>query len=112
MAVDYEILGQVAPTNTTEANLFTSVTGHMYVVSTIVVCNTTTSAATCRIFARMAGATVGVSNAIVYDQSVPANSTVAFTLGVTLNGSNGDVLMVRTGTANALTFTAFGSDTY
>lgn len=110
MAVSYAILGQSAPANTSNADLFSVVTAHQYVVSTISVCNTTTSAATCRIFARKAGAAAAASNAIVYDASIPANTTVLFTLGVTLNGTAGDILTIQTGTANALTFTAFGSD--
>lgn len=110
MPTTYAILGQAAPANTSNADLFSVVTAHNYVISTITVCNTTTSAATCRIFARKAGAAAAASNALVYDVSIPANSTATFTLGVTLNGTAGDILTVQTGTANALTFTAFGSD--
>lgn len=110
MATTYAILGQSAPANTSNADLFSVTSAHNYIVSTIAVCNTTTSASTCRIFARKAGASAAASNALVYDTLIPANSTVSFTLGVTLNGTAGDVVTVRTGTANALTFTAFGSD--
>jgi hypothetical protein len=110
MATNYAILGQSAPANTNNADLFTVVTAHDYVVSTIVVANTSTSAATYRVFARKAGAAAGASNAIVYDSTIAANSSVTLTLGVTLDGTAGDVLTVRSGTANALTFTAFGSD--
>lgn len=110
MATAYAILGQSAPTGVSNADLFSVTTAHSYVVSTIVVANTTTSAATYRVFARKAGAAAGASNAIVYDSTVPGNSTVTLTLGVTLNGTAGDLLTVRSGTANALTFTAFGSD--
>lgn len=110
MATAYSILGQSAPANTNNADLFSVTSAHEYVVSTIVVANTTASAATYRIFARKAGAAAGASNAIVYDATCPGNSTVTLTLGVTLSGTAGDVLTVRTGTANALTFTAFGSD--
>lgn len=110
MATTYAILGQSAPADTNNADLFSVTTAHNYVVSTIAVCNTTSSAATCRVFARKAGASAAASNALVYDAPIPANTTVSFTLGVTLNGTVGDILTVRSGTANALTFTAFGSD--
>lgn len=110
MATNYAILGQSAPANTNNADLFTVVTAHDYVVSSLAIANTTASAATYRIFARKAGAAAGASNAIVYDSTVPGNSTVTLTLGITLDGTAGDVLTVRSGTANALTFTAFGSD--
>jgi len=110
MATNYAILGQSAPADTNNANLFSVVTAHNYVVSTVVIANTIASATTYRLFARKAGAAAGVTNAIVYDSLVPGNSTVTLTLGITLDGTAGDVLTVRTGTANALTFTAFGSD--
>jgi hypothetical protein len=110
MATAYSILGQSAPANTNNADLFSVTSAHEYVVSTIVVANTTANAVTYRIFARKAGAAAGASNAIAYDVSCPGNSTVTLTLGVTLSGTAGDVLTVRSGTANALTFTAFGSD--
>lgn len=110
MATNYAILGQAAPADTSNAALFTVTTAHNYVVSSIAIANTTASAATYRIFARKAGAAAAASNAIVYDSTVPGNSTVTLTLGVTLDGTAGDVISVRSGTANALTFTAFGSD--
>jgi hypothetical protein len=39
---------------------------------------------------------------------VPGNSTITMTLGITLNA--GDIITVRSGTANALTFHAFGNE--
>lgn len=112
MPTNYAILGQVAPADTNNANLFSVVTAHNYVVSTINVANTSVSAASFRVFARKAGAAAAASNAIVYDTIIPANSTITLTLGVTLDGTAGDLLTVRSGTANAITFTAFGSDIY
>ena len=104
----YEILGQSAPADTNNADMFTVPSARSYVVSSLVVANTTATAATARVFARIAGATAATSNAILYDVSVPANSTATFSLGMTF--ATTDVLTIRTGTANALTFTAFGSD--
>jgi len=108
MASAYKILGQAAPANTSNADLFTVPASHSYVVSSLVVTNTTTTAATARAFARIAGATAAASNAMLYDVSVPANSTATFSLGMTFAAT--DVLTIQTGTSNALTFTAFGSD--
>ena len=110
MATAYAILGQASPADTSATALFSVTSAHDYVVSTIVVANTTASAATYRIFARKAGASAAASNAIAYDVTCPGNSSVTLTLGVTLSGTAGDVISVRSGTANALTFTAFGSD--
>ncbi|CAB4173742.1 hypothetical protein UFOVP965_4 [uncultured Caudovirales phage] len=108
MASEYKILGQSAPASTANADLFTVTSAHSFVISSLVIANVTTTAATARVFARIAGATAAVSNAILYDVSVPASSTATFSLGMTLAAT--DVVTVQTGTSSALTFTAFGSD--
>lgn len=108
MATVYKVLGQSAPSSTANANLYTVPSATSAIVSTLVIANTTATAATARVFARIAGATAAASNAIIYDASVPANSTATFTLGMTL--ATTDIITVQTGTSNALTFTAFGSE--
>lgn len=108
MPTAYKILGQSAPSSTSNADLITVGAGKTQVVSTLNIANVTSSVATCRVFARIAGAAAATSNAIIYDVNIAANSTATFTLGITLAAT--DVLTVRSGTANALTFTAFGSE--
>mgnify|MGYP007083442456 FL=1 len=102
----YKILGQSAPASTANADLFTVASGRHNIVSTLVIANTTGTAATARVFARIGGATAATSNAVMYDVSIAANSTNSFTLGISMNAT--DILTVQTGTSNALTFTAFG----
>lgn len=104
----YKVLGQSAPSTTSNADLITVGASKSQVVSTLIVANTTTSSATFRVFARIAGAAAATSNAIFYDLTLNANSTTTLTLGLTLAAT--DVLTVRSGTANALTFTAFGTE--
>jgi hypothetical protein len=104
----YKILGQAAPASTANADLITVSASQSEIISSLVICNTTTSNATARVFARIAGAAAATSNAVIYDVSIPLNSTATFTLGITLAAT--DVLTVRSGTANALTFTAFGTE--
>jgi hypothetical protein len=104
----YKILGQSAPTGTSNTDMITVGAGKSQIISTLVIANTTATAATARVFARIGGAAAAASNAIVYDTSIAGNTTVSLTIGVTLAAT--DVLTVRTGTANALTFTAFGSE--
>lgn len=104
----YKILGQSAPTNTSNADLITVGAAKSQVVSTLVIANTTATTATARVFVRIAGAAAATSNAILYDTSIDGNSITALTLGITLAAT--DVITIRTGTANALTFTAFGSE--
>jgi hypothetical protein len=108
MPTAYKILGQSAPADTNNANLYTVPSLTSTVVSSIVVANTGTQAATSRIFARIGGAAAATTNAIVYDVSIPPQSSTTFTLGITLAAT--DILTVRSNTANTLTFSAFGSE--
>lgn len=108
MATTYKVLGQAAPAGTTNSDLYTVGAGKSAVISTLAIANTTGTAASARVFVRVAGAAAATSNAIVYDANVAANSTIGLTLGITLAAT--DVLTVQTGTANALTFQAFGQE--
>jgi hypothetical protein len=108
MATTYKILGQSAPANTSNADLITVGALKSQIISTLVIANVTATAATARVFARIAGAAAAVGNAILYDATIPANSSASFTLGITL--ATTDVITIQTATANALTFTAFGTE--
>ena len=104
----YKILGQSAPTSTANADMITVGASKSQIVSTLHVANSTATDATCRVFARIAAATAATTNAVLYDVTVPGNGFLSLTLGMTL--ATTDVLTVRTGTANSLTFTAFGTE--
>jgi len=108
MATAYKVLGQSAPTDTNNANLYTVPTGTQAVVSTINVANVSAAAATFRIYIRIAGATAADSNALAKDITLAANSVYSATQGVTLGA--GDIITVRSGTGSAITFQAFGSE--
>lgn len=110
MPVVYKVLGQAAPANTNNADLYTVPSGRQAVVSTLTITNDTAAAATARVYVRVAGAAASLSNALAYDVSVAANSVIGLTLGITLGAT--DVLTVQTGTANAITFMAFGQEIY
>jgi len=107
MATTYKVLGQSNPSATTATTLYTVPSATQAVISTIVIANLTSSAATFRIAVRPAGATLANSQYIAYDITVGASDSTALTLGVTMNAT--DVLTVYASTAN-LTFTAFGSE--
>jgi hypothetical protein len=108
MPINYKILGQLAPANTSDANLYTVPANTQTIVSTISVTNDTATAATFRIHTRLNGAAAGAVNALYFDAPLAANSTLLVTAGLSL--SAGDIITVRSGTADALTFQAFGSE--
>lgn len=107
MASTYKVLAQSAPSATTNTDAYTVGSGKSAVVSTITVTNRAATAATYRIAIRPLGATIANQHYIAYDSSVPANDTIALTLGITL--ATTDVVTVYASTAN-LSFNLFGSE--
>ena len=107
MASTYKVLAQSAPSATTNTDVYTVGSGKSAVVSTITICNRSASAATYRIAIRIAGTTIANEDYIAYDASVPANDSIALTLGVTLAAT--DVVTVYASSAN-LSFNLFGAE--
>lgn len=107
MANNYKVLGQSAPALATDTTLYTVPAAKEAVISTLVVCNRTATAATYRIAVRPDGASLANFHYVAYDVSIAANSFVTLTIGMTLDAA--DVVTVRSSTAD-LTFTAFGSE--
>lgn len=108
MAFTYKVLGQSAPADTNNADLYTVPSATSAVISTILIANTSAASSNARVFVRVAGAAAGASNAVVYDLAIPANTTTALSLGITVAAT--DVISVRSSVGNALTFQAFGSE--
>ena len=107
MSYAYRVLGQSAPSATTDTDVYTVGSGKQAIVSTITVANRAASAATYRIAIRPAGATIANQHYIAYDVTVNANDTTMITVGFTL--ATTDVVTVYASTAN-LSFNIFGSE--
>jgi len=103
----YKVLGQVAPSATTETDLYTVPAATETVVSTLVVANRAATSATYRISVSVNGAATATKDYLIYDATINANSTVALTLGITADAT--DKIRVYASTAN-LSFSAFGSE--
>lgn len=108
MAFTYKVLGQVAPADTNDANVYTVPASTSAVVSTISVANITGTDATFDISIRPAGATKANLHYVAKGVTVPANDTVFMTVGATL--ATTDVVTVASGTANAVSFNVYGSE--
>lgn len=108
----YKTLGQTSPTSTTAVEAYVVGSGKNTVVSTIVVCNRTTSLASYRIAVPVGGVAAegNLTNAhyIVYDAPILANDTITLTLGISLAAT--DEIWVRSNTANSLSFSIFGAE--
>ena len=107
MATAYKALGQSNPSATTLTTLYTVPSSTEAVISSIVVCNQDSSSGTYRIAVRPNGAAIAPEHYLVYNASIAANTTVAYTLGVTIDAS--DVVSIYASSAS-MSFNAFGSE--
>jgi hypothetical protein len=107
MATVYKVLGQSAPSATTNTDLYTVPSATSAVISTLVVANRSGTAANYRLAIRPAGATLSNEHYIAYDVTVGAGDSTTLTLGITLAAT--DVITIYASTAN-LSFSAFGSE--
>ena len=114
MASAYKVLGQQVPAATTAAGassnlttLYTSGTAAGAVVSSVVICNQSTSAQTYRVSVRVAGAGDTPKQYLAYDVVLGSNATDTLTLGLTL--ANTDVISIAA-SSTSVSFSAFGSE--
>lgn len=106
-------LGQLRPANTTAASLYSPGSNMDVHITLLIVCNTTGSAATFRLFHDEDGTTYDATTALYYDKSVSNGDVVVISYndnnGIWMGNSSGN-LAVRTDTGNALTFTVYGKE--
>lgn len=106
MATVYKILGQSAPSATTNTTIYTVPGATTSLCSTLAVCNRGSSA-TYRVAVIPSGDTIDVDNYIVYDSAISANDSIFLTIGITINA--GDFIVVYSNSAS-LTFSLFGTE--
>jgi glucose-6-phosphate dehydrogenase assembly protein OpcA len=108
MATTYRVLGQSALADMTETTVYTVPSATQAIVSSIVITNLSNNANLFRIAIRpSADSTTANKHYIAYNAEVAANTTTAFTLGITL--STGDkVLAYSIGPGTVIN--AYGSE--
>jgi len=107
MANAYKVLGQSAPSATTDTDIYTVPSSTEAVISTIVIANRSNSDATYNIAVRPNGATIANEHYVAFSITVGQNDSTALTLGITMDAA--DVLTVQASSAD-LSFSVFGSE--
>jgi hypothetical protein len=107
MATSYKVLGQSAPSATTETTLYTVPAATQTILSTLAVANRSATAATFRVSISVAGAATANKDYLTYDLSCDGNGFIAFTIGATVGAT--DVVRVYASSAD-LSFNLFGSE--
>ena len=108
MGLAYKILAQKSPTTTGEESFSAVPSSTSWVVSTMSITNFTGTAATITVNLCQGGAASSNANTLIKSLSIPANTMVPLTIGISLNA--GDIIRVTAGTANALAIQLFGSE--
>jgi hypothetical protein len=80
----YKVLGQVSPSAATLTDVYTVPASTSAVLSSIVVCNRSSTPTTFRVGIAVAGAATDVKQYIAYDAALEANEVWTYTVGVTL----------------------------
>lgn len=106
MPTIYRVLGQSAPSATTNTDVYTSPASTQTVISTITVANRAATAASFRLAIRPGGTAIANQHYIAYDAPIAASDATNLTLGITLAAT--DVVTVYASNAN-LSFSLFGS---
>ena len=109
MPTTYKVLGQLAAASAVTATetIYSVPLATQAVISTVTVCNTSAAATTYRLTVRPDGTAVIQKHYFAYDAAIPANDTIALTLGITMDAN--DVLAAYAGNA-ALAFNAYGCE--
>jgi hypothetical protein len=107
MTTTYKVLGQSAPSATTDTTLYTVPSATQAVCSTLTICNRANTSATFRWAVRPAGAALANQHYQAYDVVIAGADSIHLTLGVTLGAT--DVVTVYASTAN-LSFSLYGSE--
>lgn len=105
--VSYKVLGQSAPSATTDTTLYTVPSATETVISTITVCNRGSSAGTYRIAVRPNGTSIANQHYVAYDVTLAAKATDTWSIGATIDAT--DVVTVYASTGD-FSFAAFGSE--
>lgn len=100
-----KVLGQSAPSATTETALYTVPASKSAIVSSVVICNRGSSRTTFRLSVDVGGAGTAAADYLYYDLPIMGNDTFIATIGISLGAA--DILYAYAGNAN-LSFGAFG----
>jgi|APGre2960657423_1045063.scaffolds.fasta_scaffold35905_2 hypothetical protein len=107
MAYSYKVLGQAMSGANANVDLYTVPASTSAIISTLNVCNQSQSNVTFRIAIRPAGVTGTSKHYIVFDSPIPAQDTIALSLGMSLG--NTDVITGYSLQGN-VSFAVFGTE--
>lgn len=103
----FKVLGQIAASATTEADLYETPADTESVISSIFVCNRDVNETAFRVSISVGGGATANKDYIYYDVVIPGNDTFIATAGVTMTA--GDIMRIYAA-GSALSFSLFGQE--
>jgi IMP cyclohydrolase len=111
MPTIYKVLAQSAPSTTSIANVYTVPAATNTVISTLMICNRATVNASYNIaVVPSAAAAIANQHYIAFNTIVPANDSIALTVGMSLAATDNVAIQANTTGVNNLGFTLFGTE--
>ena len=110
MPTIYKVLAQSAPSSTSIANVYTVPSSTNTIISTLMICNRATVNASYNIAVVPGGATIANQPFITFNSVVPANDSIALTVGMALAATDNIAVQANTTGNNNLGFTLFGTE--
>lgn len=101
-------LAQSRPSGTSAESFISSLDKSKFIVYTIIITNTTGSAANASLFHDANGTTYDQTTALLYAKQIAANDYLVLNLRDGVFMEDGSNIGIQTGTGSALTFTAYG----
>ena len=101
------MLGQSAPSATTDTDVYTVPSSTEAVISTIIIANRAATAGTFKLAVRPDGSAISNVHYIAYDVAIAANDSTTLTLGITLDAA--DVITANCSSAD-MTINIFGTE--
>lgn len=108
MAFTYKILGQASPSDTSALLLYQAPSATSAIISSLSIANLLTSEKSFSVYVVASGDTAADSNVLMKDIALAGNGAIQISVGITLG--TGDAIYVKSNTASALTYQAFGSE--
>ena len=99
-------LAQLRPSTTDATKIYSPATGVIGVIKVINICNVTDTDTTYRLFLDIGSTNYDEATSLGYDHEILANNTVLWEVYFPMKSVSN--FAVRSGTANAITFTIFG----
>jgi hypothetical protein len=110
MPTIYKVLAQSAPTSTAISNVYTVPVATNTVISTLMICNRADVNVSYNIAVVPGGATIANQHFIAFNSVVPANDSIALTVGMALAATDNIAVQANTTGVNNLGFTLFGTE--